>query len=281
MQEATLEIIGIEDAKNQLEGIIRPFQQEQNLRQKKSDCVKKCIQCIEKNDFFQLDELLKSKQAADLLEDSNFKGCETIFFHLRTYADQQIKNYRLRFKDDLLQIAKKAGLPIEIDLPRFSILKGIEGKIDFTTRTTTINQTSLKSIDPRRIVSTALNIKRKLYDSIFESQKFIDALFDCYKEILNKSTQGLGSAVPICQLYTDYVWSLQSKTFLQNMDKAKFKGYSVEQFAVDLWRFFESDTSSAEGNYRVKLNPGRNKSLWLIDQDGEKRLITHASFVKI
>lgn len=180
---------------------------------------------------------MKSKQAADLLEDSNFEGCKPIFLHLRTYADQQIENYRLRFKDDLLQIAEKAGLPIKIDLPRFSILKGIEGQIDFATRITTINQITLKSIDPRRIVSTALNLKRKLYDSIFESQKFIDALFECYKEILNKSDQGLGSAAPICQLYTDYVWSLQSKTFLQNMDKAKFKGYSVEQFAVDLWRF--------------------------------------------
>lgn len=276
-----LNIASLEDVKNQLGEIVKPFQQEQTRRQKKSDFVKKCMQCIEKNDFFQLDELLQSKQVVDVLEDPNFVECESIFSHLRAYANQQIENYRLQFKDALLQMAEKAELPIEIDLPRFSVLKGIDGKIDFANRNTVINQVTIKSIDPKRIVSTALNIKRKLYDSVFEPQKFIDSLFEAYKEILKKSDQGVGEIVPIWQLYTDYVWSLQSKTFFQNMDKGKFKGYSIEQFAVDLWRFFVSTTSAAEGGYALRLNPGRGKSLWLIDQDGEKRQITHASFVKI
>lgn len=279
MQEATLEIASIEDARNQLEEILKPFQQEQNQRQKKSDFLKKCIQCIEKNDFFQLDELLKGKQAAAISEDSHFEECKSIFSLLRTYADQQIDNYRLCFKDELLQMAEKAGLPVEIDFPRISILKGIEGNIDFTKRNVVINQMSMKSVDPRRIISKALSIKRKLYDSGFDAQKFINELFECYQEILNKSNQGLGETVPILQLYTDYVWSLQPKTFFQNMDKGKFKGYSVEQFAVDLWRFFESDTVAEKG-YRIKLGPGRNKSLWLIDHDGQQRHITHASFIK-
>lgn len=281
MQEATLEIASIEDAKNQLEEIVKPFQQEQNQRQKKSDFVKKCVQCIEKNDFFQIDELLKSKLAADILEDSNFEGCESIFSHLGAYVDQQIENYQLQFKNDFLEMAEKAGLPVEFNYPKFSILKGIEGNIDFAKRITAINQATIKSVDPRRIISAALKIKRNLYDSVFEPQKFIDALFTCYKEILKKSGQGIGNGVPICELYTDYVFSLQSKTFFQNMDKGKFKGCSVEQFAVDIWRFFESDVSCAEGGYCIKLSPGRGKSLWLIDHDGEKRLITHASFVKI
>jgi hypothetical protein len=275
-----LEIASVEDVKNQLEEIVKPFQQEQTRRQKKSDFIKKCIQCVEKNDFFQLDELLKSKQVSDVVEDSNFEACESIFSHLQTYADQQIENYRLQFKNALLQIAEKAGLPMEVDLPRFSVLKGIDGKIDFANRNTMINQITIKSIDPKRIVSTAISIKRKLYDSVFEPQKFINSLFESYKEILKKSNQGMADIVPIWELYTEYVWSLQSKTFFQNMDKGKFKGYSIEQFAVDLWRFFESKISAAEGGYRIRLNPGRNKALWLIDQDGAKRQITHASFVK-
>lgn len=138
----------------------------------------------------------------------------------------------------------------------------------------------MKSIDPERIISAIVKMKRKLYDNTFEPQKFIDALLQCYKEILKESGQAAVNAVPILQLYNSYVWSLQSKSFFQNMDKGKFKGYSIEQFAVDLWRFFESDVSSAAGGYRIRLNPGRGKSLSLIDQDGEKRQITHASFVK-
>ncbi len=82
-----LESNEIECFKDQLQEIIKPYQQEQNRRQKKSDFLKKCIQCIEKNDFFQLDELLKSKQANDVLEDSNFKLCDPIFCQLRKFAD--------------------------------------------------------------------------------------------------------------------------------------------------------------------------------------------------
>lgn len=280
MSTLELDSHSVADAKNQLEMVVKPFQQEQNRRQKKSDFIKKCIQCIDKNDFFQLDELLKNKQLADVLDDSNFKECEFIFSQLRTFANEQIDNYRLQFKDSFLQLAQEAGLPLALDFPRFSVLKGIEGKIDFTKRTTIINQITIKSIDPRRIVSLAVNIKRKLYDSVFEPQKFINALLECYQVILKKTNQGSGESVPIYQFYTDYVWSLQSQAFLQNMDKGKFKGYSIEQFAVDLWRFFESDVSSAAGGYRIRMNSGRGKSLWLIDQDGEKRQITHSSFVK-
>ena len=135
-------------------------------------------------------------------------------------------------------------------------------------------------MDPKRIIATAINLKRNLYDSPFEPQTFINALLQCYQEILKKEGSGSGDVVAIQQLYIDYVWSLQSKTFFQNMDKGKFKGYSVEQFAVDLWRFFESEIATAEGGYRIRLNSGRGKSFWLIDQDGEKRQITHALFAK-
>jgi len=275
------EIPEITEAKNQLQELIKPFQQEQNRRQRQSDFMKKCILCVEKNDFFQLDELLRSKLAEDILEDPNFQGCDSIFASLQAFADKQVANYRLEYKSGLLQMAEEMELPIKIDLPRFSVLKGIDGEIDFANRTTKINQTTIKSIDPRRVALTALHMKHKLYDSNFDPQKFIDTLLECYKEILKEAGEGSNEIVPIRQLYTAYVWSLQSKTFFQNMDKGKFKGYSIEQFAVDLWRFFESDVTATEGGYRIKLNSGRGKSLWLIDHDGEKRLITNASFIKM
>lgn len=270
----------IEYFKDQLQEIIKPYQQEQNQRQKKLDFLKKCVQCIEKNDFFQLDELFRGKQAKDVLEDSHFESCDSIFCQLQKFAGTQIDNYRVKFKGTLTQLAQEAGLPLEVNFPKFSVLKGIEGTLDFSKRSTVINQMTIKSMDPKRIISTAINVKRKLYDTVFEPQKFIDSLLQCYKEILKEENRGMGDAVPIHQLYTDYVWSLQSKAFFQNMDKGKFRGYSIEQFAVDLWRFFKSDVSAAEGGYRIRLNAGRGKSFWLIDQDGQNRHITHALFAK-
>jgi hypothetical protein len=274
------QLTNVEDAKNYLGEIVKPFQQELNRQQKSSDFIKKCIQCIEKNDFFQLDELLKSKQVGEVLENSSLEGCGSSFSQLQAYADEQIELYKSEFKNGLMQAAEKAGLPMQIDLPRFFVLKGIEGEVNFATRQTILGELRIKSFDPKRIVSAALNLKRKLYDSVFEPQPFINSLFACYEEIVKKEKQGMGDAVSIHQLYTDYVWSLQSKSFLQNMDKAKFKGYSIEQFAVDLWRFFTSDVSATESGYCIRLAPGRIRSLWLIDQMGEKRQISHAAFVK-
>lgn len=270
----------MEQFKEQLQDIIKPYQQEQNRRQKKSDFLTRCIKCIEKNDFFYLDEILRDKQVNDVLEDSYFKSCDSIFNELRKLAEIEVNNYQLKFKDALTQLAEEVGLPLKMDFPKFSVLKGIEGSLDFLTRSTTINQITIKSMDPKRIIATALKLKRNLYDTPFEPQGFIDGLFQCYKEILKKEGQGIGSVVPIHQLYTDYVWSIQSKAFLQNMDKGKFKGYSVEQFAVDLWRFFQSGIAGAEGEYRIKLSSGRSKLLWLIDQMGERRQIAHALFSK-
>lgn len=274
-----LESTAVESFKDQLQEIIKPYQQEQNQRQKKSDFLAKCIRCIEKNDFFQLDELLRNKQAIDILEDSNFKLCDSIFNQLRKFAETQINHYQVKFKDTLLQLAQEANLPLEVDYPRFSVLQGIEGTLDLSKRSTIINQITIQSMDPKRIISILVKLKRTLYDSPFEPQTFIDSLLHCYKEILKKEGLGMGNVVPIHQLYTDYVWSLQSKVFFQSMDKGKFKGYSIEQFAVDLWRFFKSSVT-AEGGYLIRLNPGRGKSFWLIDQHGARRHITHALFIK-
>ena len=278
----SLDLQEIERYKDQLQLIIKPYQQEQNRRQKKSEFLKKCIHSLDKNeiDFFQLDELLKSKQAIEISEDANFSNCGPIFDHLQTVAEAQVDNYRVKIKSTLLQLAEEAGLPLEVDLPRFSAVKGIEGTLNFANRSTVINQITLKSLDPKRIISALIALKRKLYDTPFEPQNFIDSLFQCYKGALKAMGSGMGDVVPIHQLYQDYVWSLQSKSFFQNMDKSKFKGYSIEQFAVDLWRFFESDVSFAEEGYRIRLNPGRGKSFWLIDQDGQQRQITHALFAK-
>lgn len=266
--------------KDQLQEIVKPYQQEQNQRQKKADFLKMCIKNIEKDDFFQLDELLKSKLSKDILDDPYFISFHALFDQMRTFADDQIEKYRIQYKEALLHLAEEAQLPLTFDFPRISILKGIEGKIDFAKRCTTINQATLKSIDPRKIISMAIKIKRKLYDTAFNPQQFINSLFNCYKKILSEKKQESNHIVGIRQLYSEYALSLQSKAFLQNMEKGKFKGYPLDQFAVDLWKFFQSDVSSTEEGYLIRLNPGRGQSLWLIDPNGEKRQITHVDFLK-
>ena len=268
----------LQNTQEELNGILRPFQQELNRGQRVADFLKQCIRCVGRDDFLQLDELLHAKKAENVEQEEALTDCKPIFDSLREYAGEQVERYRLQFIEDLTRLADEAELPIEIDFPRFSVLKGIDGEIAFSKRITTINKKVLKSIDPRRIITAALRVKKQLYDRPFDPRKFIDGLYETYAVISKMDNIPMGNPVPIQRFYLEYVISLQSKTFFTNMDKAKFKGYSLEQFGVDLWRYFEAGIGGTSNGKILKLGSSRNYSLWLIDSDGERKQISGISF---
>jgi hypothetical protein len=268
----------LEGVQEDLKQIVQPFQRDLNQKQKKADFIQLCIRCAGRDDFLRLDELLRSKPAEDICQDEVLASCGPVFEALGAYAHEKVEQYRMDLIEDLTRQCEEAGLPIEMDFPRFTLLKGIDGEIDFSSRTTKINKKVLKSIDPRRILSAVLRLKKQLYDSPYDPLPFIDSLCRVYLEILENEDLPAGRPVPMQTFYLAYVIFLQPKTFFQNMDKAKFKGYSLDQFSVDLWRYFQSGTGGTSDGYELQLTPGRNKALWLLDPEGELRQITAISF---
>lgn len=268
----------LREAQDDLTELLRPYQQQLNQRQRMAEFVGKCIQCAGRNDFLQLDELLRSKMAEDVAIEEGLGGTAEIFDRLKTFADEEVERYRIQFIEDLTARALEAGLPFEIDFPRFSVMKGIDGSVDFSERRTTINRKVLKSIDPRRIVAAAVRIKRELYDGPYDPRTFIDSLYRTYSEIITKEKAPEGQSVPVQRFYLEYVLSLQSKTFFQDMEKGRFRGYSLDRFAVDLWRYFEAGIGGTSQGRVLQLRAGRSNALWLIDGDGERRQITTIAF---
>ncbi|MGD9210215.1 MAG: hypothetical protein PVI90_05535 [Desulfobacteraceae bacterium] len=268
----------LQDAQQQLNDILRPFQREVNQKQRLADFIKQCVRCMGRDDFLQIEELLGTKQAEQIEVEEGLADCIVLFGSLRQYAKEKVEKYRVQFNEELERLAEEADLPIEIDFPRFSVLKGIEGEVSFGKRETVLNKKVLKSIDPRRIVAQALRLKKQLYDRPFDPQAFIDGLYATYGAVCSKDNFAKGHPMPIQQFYLEYVISLQSKTFFSNMDKSKFRGYSLDQFSVDIWRCFEAQVGGTSNGMLMQLRPGRNNSLWLIDSDGERRQITSISF---
>ncbi|MCI5195314.1 MAG: hypothetical protein D3919_03625 [Candidatus Electrothrix sp. AW5] len=268
----------LQENQENLNNILRPFQKELNRGQRLADFLKQCVRCLGRDDFLQLEELLNSKIAQNVEDEEALSECGPLFQTLREYTGEQVEKYRFAFIEDLSRLAEEAELPIEIDFPRFTVLKGIEGEIDFSKRSTTINKKILKSIDPRRIVTATLRLKKQLYDSPFDPQAFVDSLYATYTKINQQEDAAPGHPVGIQQFYLEYVISLQSKAFFINMDKSKFRGYSLDQFSVDLWRYFAAGIGGTSNGMMLQLRPGRNNSLWLIDSDGERRQITGISF---
>ena len=137
---------------------------------------------------------------------------------------------------------------------------------------------ALKSIDPRRIIAAVRRVKQQLYDRPYDPQAFIDGLHGTYCAVLKKEDWSPGHAVPMQRFYLEYVISLQSRSFFQDMDKGKFRGYSLDQFAVDIWRYFQAGIGGTSDGYTLQLRSGRNNALWLIDAGGERRQVTRISF---
>jgi len=268
----------LQEAQAGLNEIVKPYQIEINRRQRLADFMKTCIRNAGRNDFLQLDEQLKNKMAGDIEDENGLEETSDIFDSLRKYANEQVERYRMEFIEDLTARAQEADLEIAIDFPRFSSLKGIAGEIDFSSRTTTINSKLLKSIDPRRIVTALLRLKKQLYDRPYDPRTFIDGLYGVYAEFIKKENLAPGTRAPAQHLYLAYVLSMQSKSFFQDMDKGKFRGYSVDQFGVDLWRYFQAGIEGTSTGHVFTMRPGRISALWLIDTDGEKRRITGISF---
>jgi hypothetical protein len=271
----------LQEVQEGLAEVLKPYQKQLNQQQKMAELVNLCIRCAGRDDFIQLDELLKTKMAEEVESEEKLSGCREIFDRLRAYADEKVERYRLQFIEDLDARAREVDLPLDIDFPRLSSLKGIEGNVDFGKRTTTINKKTLPSIDPRRIVSALLREKRELYDRPFDPQSFIDSLHQTYRDMAKKEGIPPGQTIPIQRFYFEYVMSLQSKAFFQDMAKGKFRGYSVDQFAVDIWRYFQAGTGGTSEGHAMQLRAGRNNSFWLIDGDGEKRQISGISFQKV
>jgi hypothetical protein len=262
----------------ELNDMLRPYQRELNRQQRLADFINRCIRSAGRDDFFQLYELLNSRAAADVENETGYEGAHEVFARLRNDASKKVERYQVQFLEDFRQLVQDADLPLEDDFPRLRLLKGIELEVKFQEKHTELNGKVLKTVDPERIMRAVTQLKRRLYDRPFDPQGFIDGLFAAYKTVNQAEGRQIGDPAPTPAVYLAYTLSLQPRSFFQDMAKGRFREYDADQFAVDCWRYFSSDVSSTADGYMLRLSSGRGNALWLIDQEGEKRRITSVSF---
>jgi hypothetical protein len=258
--------------------MLRPYQREVNRRQGIADFVNRCLRSASRDDFFQLYEMLHSRTAGEIETEPGWEDAKAVFDRLRIDATQKVERYQLRFLEDFTKLVQEAGLPLENDFPRLRLLKGIELEVVFAEKHTLLNGKPLKTVDPARLMRAVVALQRHLYDRPFDPQGFIDGLYTVYQKVNQAAGSGDGAVAPMQTLYVEYTLSLQSRSFFQDMAKGKFRGYDGDQFAVDFWRYFSSEVSTTSEGYVLRLSPGRNNALWLIDASGERRRISGLSF---
>jgi hypothetical protein len=268
----------LQEQQAQLTDMLRPYQREVNRRQGIADFVNRCLRGTSRDDFFQLYELLNSRMATDVEAEPGWEDAKEVFARIRTAMTQKVERYQLRFLEDFTKLVQDAGLPLENDFPRLRLLKGIELEVIFAEKRTLLNGKPLKTVDPARLMRAVMALKRHLYDRPFDAQSFIDGLSAAYQKVNEAAGRSVGEPAPVQPIYVEYTLALQSRSFFQDMAKGKFRGYDADQFAVDFWRYFNSDVSATSEGDVLRLSPGRNNAMWLIDASGERRRISGLSF---
>jgi hypothetical protein len=268
----------LQDQQTRLTDLLRPYQRELNRRQRLVDFVNACIRSASRDDFFELYELLHSRTCGELEAEPGWEEAKEVFASLRDDAIRKVERSQSTFQADFARLVEEAGLPIENDFPRLRVLKGIELEVEFANKRTMLNGRPLKTVDPQRLIRAVLALKRRLYDRPFVAQEFIDGLLAVYEKFLQATHHSEGDVAPIQPIYLEYTMSIQPRGFFQDMARGKFREYDAEQFAVDFWRYFTSDVSATSQGHVLRLTPGRNNAMWLIDTSGERRRITGLSF---
>jgi len=268
----------LQTEQTRLAEMLRPYQRDLNRRQRLADFVTACIRSAERDDFFQLYELLSSRMCSDVEAEPGYEEVREVFEILHADATRKVERSQLNFLEDFSRLVQEAGLPLENDFPRLRLLKGIELEVSFTEKRTLLNGRPLKTVDPQRLVRAVLALKRRLYDRPFEPQSFIDGLCAVYQKVNHAAGRGDANPAPIQTMYLEYTLSLQPRSFLQDMAKNKFREYDADQFAVDFWRYFSSEVAATSDGHVLRLSSGRQNTMWLIDTSGERRRISSLSF---
>jgi hypothetical protein len=270
----------LQEQRDRLNEFVRPYQREINRRQRLADFVNQCMRSAARDDFFQIYDLLNSRRATDVEAEPGYEGIHDSFEVLRQDALHKVERYQYHFMEDFARLAAEAELPLKNEFPRLWLLKGIELEVKFTEKQTILNGKTLKTVDPQRIMRAVLNLKRRLYDRPFEPQQFIDGVFTAVQKVNRAAGNRDTDSAPVQSVYLEYTLSLQSRSFLQDMAKGRFREYDADQFAVDFWRYFSSDVSTTSEGYTLRLDSGRGSTMWLIDSGGEKRRYSSLTFLK-
>ncbi len=243
----------LQEQQDHMNSMLRPYQSELRRRERLADFVNKCIRSAGRDDFFQLDELLNSRLAADVEVEAGYEGMREVFERLRKDTARKVEHYQVQFLEDFKQLVEETELPLKNDFPRLTLLKGMDLEVKFNEKQAVLNGKVLKTVDPQRIMHAVLQLKRRLYDRPFNPQEFIDRLYTACVKVSKTEGGNIAGGVSLPMVYREYTWSLQAQSFFQNMAKGRFREYDADQFAVDFWRYFSSDVASTSEGYVPRL----------------------------
>ena len=240
--------------------------------------INKLKNALEKNDYSKLKQQLAQKIVEDILK--AYPESKQSILTLNEFVEKNFQKFLLNFEKEF--IAKLNDYDLKINwwstdviegaYPKYLINKMIEVEVNDRNNTIRVNNENIKGIQLEATFSKIIRENKRLFEREFNSDSFLESLFEAYETIIKKNNLSIGETIPLLEVYQLIIIAKQPKGFFNNPSKANFIPYLKDEFSVDLSRLLIEKSVFTKKEFKLELAPARDpqNSLFLVLPNGEQ-----------